>query len=168
MRLFDLARAAKSTGYCDEIKGRCRKQALQLTGVIHASAGPVDRRASRLRREPSTVLRHPRSAATRPPARNGRSSRCCWLPKRRATSASRPTPRFRAALAWPFVYPWPQRPAGLVETAFDELARRWTPILNAFDEVGVDVCYEIHPGEDLHDGITYEMFLERVEQPPAL
>ena len=69
---------------------------------------------------------------------------------------------FSGALAWPFVYPWPQRPEGLVETAFDELARRWTPILNAFDEAGVDLCYEIHPGEDLHDGITFEMFLERV------
>jgi sugar phosphate isomerase/epimerase len=69
---------------------------------------------------------------------------------------------FSGALAWPFVYPWPQRPAGLVEAAFDELAGRWTPILNAFDEVGIDLCYEIHPGEDLHDGITFEMFLERV------
>jgi sugar phosphate isomerase/epimerase len=69
---------------------------------------------------------------------------------------------FSGALAWPYLYPWPQRPAGLVETAFDELARRWRPILDAFDRVGVDVAYEIHPGEDLHDGVTFEMFLERV------
>ncbi|RUM24152.1 sugar phosphate isomerase/epimerase [Rhizobium vallis] len=73
---------------------------------------------------------------------------------------------FSGGLAWPFVYPWPQRPAGLVEEAFDELARRWTPILNAFDEAGVDLCYELHAGEDLHDGVTYEMFLERVNNHP--
>ena len=73
---------------------------------------------------------------------------------------------FSGALAWPYIYPWPQRPAGLVETAFDELARRWTPILDAFDEAGVDVCYEIHPGEDLHDGVSFEMFLERVGNHP--
>ena len=73
---------------------------------------------------------------------------------------------FSGALAWPYVYPWPQRPAGLVETAFDELARRWRPILNVFDENGVDVCYEIHPGEDLHDGDSYEMFLDRVDNHP--
>ena len=66
------------------------------------------------------------------------------------TSASRRHVTFSGALAWPYLYPWPQRPAGLVETAFDELARRWKPILDAFDEAGVDVCYEIHPGEDLH------------------
>jgi sugar phosphate isomerase/epimerase len=73
---------------------------------------------------------------------------------------------FSGALAWPYLYPWPQRPAGLVEEAFDELARRWTPILDAFDEAGVDLCYEIHPGEDLHDGVSYEMFLERVNNHP--
>jgi len=69
---------------------------------------------------------------------------------------------FPGALAWPYFYPWPQRPAGLVETAFDELAKRWLPILNAFDDAGVNIGFEIHPGEDLHDGITFEMFLERV------
>jgi sugar phosphate isomerase/epimerase len=68
---------------------------------------------------------------------------------------------FSGALAWPYIYPWPQRPAGLIETAFDELAARWKPILDHAEDCGVDVCYEIHPGEDLHDGVTYEMFLKR-------
>jgi sugar phosphate isomerase/epimerase len=70
---------------------------------------------------------------------------------------------FSGALAWPYLYPWPQRPAGLVEEAFDELARRWLPILDHADENGIDVCYEIHPGEDLHDGVSFEMFLDRVK-----
>ncbi|KAG5725984.1 hypothetical protein E4T56_gene14453, partial [Termitomyces sp. T112] len=73
---------------------------------------------------------------------------------------------FPGALAWPYVYPWPQRPAGLVEDAFDELARRWKPILDVFDENGVDIGFELHPGEDLHDGVTFEMFLERVNNHP--
>jgi sugar phosphate isomerase/epimerase len=67
---------------------------------------------------------------------------------------------FSGALMWHTMYPWPQRPAGLVEDGFKELARRWLPILNGFDKAGVDVCYEIHPGEDLHDGITFERFWE--------
>ena len=73
---------------------------------------------------------------------------------------------FSGALAWPFVYPWPQRPAGLVETAFEELGRRWRPILDAFDEAGCDVCYEIHPGEDIHDGATFERFVDAVGGHP--
>jgi len=69
---------------------------------------------------------------------------------------------FSGALMWHTVYPWPQRPAGLVDTGFEELAKRWLPILDEFDKYGVDVCYELHPGEDLHDGVTFELFLEKV------
>jgi sugar phosphate isomerase/epimerase len=69
---------------------------------------------------------------------------------------------FSGSLLWHTVYPWPQRPAGLVEEGFIELAKRWTPILNEFDSCGVDLCYETHAGEDLHDGISYEMFLDKV------
>ena len=67
---------------------------------------------------------------------------------------------FSGALLWHTVYPWPQRPAGLVETGFKELADRWLPLLNAADEANVDLCYEVHPGEDIHDGATFEMFRE--------
>ncbi|MBC7400274.1 MAG: sugar phosphate isomerase/epimerase, partial [Mucilaginibacter sp.] len=69
---------------------------------------------------------------------------------------------FSGALLWPMVYPWPQRPAGVVETGFKELAKRWLPILDVFEDNGVDLCYEVHPGEDLHDGISFEMFLKEV------
>ena len=69
-------------------------------------------------------------------------------------------------MSFTFLYPWPQRPDGLVEQGFDELAKRWKPILNSFDESGVDVCYELHPGEDLHDGVTFERFLKAVDNHP--
>jgi sugar phosphate isomerase/epimerase len=73
---------------------------------------------------------------------------------------------FSGALAWPYMYPWPQRPAGLIDEAFGELGRRWKPILDAFEESGVDLCFEIHPGEDLHDGVTFERFLAAVGGHP--
>lgn len=73
---------------------------------------------------------------------------------------------FSGALAWPYLYPWPQRAPGLVEVAFDTLAARWRPLLDLAEDQGVDLCYEIHPGEDLHDGVTFEMFLDRVDNHP--
>jgi len=73
---------------------------------------------------------------------------------------------FSGALLWHTIYPWPQRPAGLVEQGFAELAKRWLPILNRFDEAGVDVCYELHPGEDLHDGVSFERFLAATKHHP--
>ena len=69
---------------------------------------------------------------------------------------------FTGALAFPYLYPWPQRPAGLIEEAFAELGRRWRPILDAYEDAGVDLGYEIHPGEDVFDGATFEMFLDAV------
>jgi sugar phosphate isomerase/epimerase len=73
---------------------------------------------------------------------------------------------FSGSLLWHTVYPWPQRSAGLVDEGFTELAKRWTPILNQFDASGVDLCYEVHAGEDLCDGISYELFLDKVKQHP--
>jgi sugar phosphate isomerase/epimerase len=78
------------------------------------------------------------------------------------------SPSFTGALLWPFMYPWPQRPAGIVEEGFKELAKRWMPILNYADENNVDLAYELHPGEDLHDGATFEQFLEATGNHPRV
>jgi sugar phosphate isomerase/epimerase len=160
-RLFDLNRAADSKGYCDEVKGTLSEAGVELTELSTHLQGQL-------------VAVHPAydnafDGFAAPEVRGNPAARQQWAVNQLllAAKASRNLGlnahvTFSGALAWPFVYPWPQRPAGLVETAFDELAHRWTPILNAFDDVGVDLCYEIHPGEDLHDGVTFEMFLERV------
>jgi sugar phosphate isomerase/epimerase len=73
---------------------------------------------------------------------------------------------FSGGLAWPFLYPYPPRPPGLIERAFSELARRWRPLLDAADQAGIDLCFELHPGQDLHDGVTFERFLGAVDHHP--
>jgi len=75
---------------------------------------------------------------------------------------------FSGSLLWPYFYPYPPTPAGLVDAGFTELARRWRPILDAFDDAGADLCFELHPGEDLHDGVTFERLLEKVDNHPRL
>jgi sugar phosphate isomerase/epimerase len=159
-RLFDLAKAAESQAYCDEVTGTLRNAGLALTELSTHLQGQL-------------VAVHPAYDALfdgfAPEAVRGNpAARQEWAVQQLhlAARASRRLglsahATFSGALAWPYIYPWPPRPPGLVETAFDELARRWRPILDAFEEAGVDACYEIHPGEDLHDGVTYEMFLER-------
>jgi sugar phosphate isomerase/epimerase len=160
-RLFDLSRAAESITYCDEVKGTLAEAGLELTELATHLQGQL-------------VAAHPAYDAAfdgfAPVSVHGNpKARQVWAVDQmmKSAAASRNLgltahATFSGALAWPYLYPWPQRPAGLIETAFDELARRWRPILDAFDAAGVDVCYELHPGEDLHDGVTFEMFLERV------
>ncbi|QQR40852.1 sugar phosphate isomerase/epimerase family protein [Devosia rhizoryzae] len=162
---IDLEKAANSKTYADEIKGVVNSHGLEITelsthlqGQLIAVHPAYDTAFDGF--APSAVHGNPKARqlwAVETMMNAAKASQNLGL-KAHAT--------FSGSLAWPYIYPWPQRPAGLVEEAFDELARRWTPILNAFDEAGVDVCYEIHPGEDLHDGISYEMFLERVNNHP--
>ena len=164
-RLFDLARAAESDAYCDEVKGVLAEAGLVLTELSTHLQGQL-------------VAVHPAYDAAfdgfAPAAVHGNpAARQEWAAgqmqlaaraSRRLGLAAHAT--FSGALAWPFIYPWPQRPPGLIESAFGELARRWRPILDAFDDAGCDLCYEIHPGEDLHDGVTFEMFLDQVGNHP--
>jgi sugar phosphate isomerase/epimerase len=164
-RLFDLKLAAESRDYCSEVQGICRDAGVAITELSTHLQGQL-------------VAVHPAydsafDSFAAPEVRGNPKARTEWAINQLllAAKASRNLGlgahvSFPGALAWPYAYPWPQRPAGLIETAFDELARRWLPILNAFDAAGVDVCYEIHPGEDIFDGATFEMFLERVNNHP--
>lgn len=164
-RLFDLARAAESQTYCDEVKGILAESGLALTELSTHLQGQL------VAVHPAYDLAFdgfaPKAVHGNPVARQEWAVEQLMLAARASRNLGLTAhATFSGALAWPFLYPWPQRPAGLVETAFDALARRWRPILDAFDAAGVDLCYEIHPGEDLHDGVTYEMFLERVDNHP--
>lgn len=164
-RLIDLAKAASSKTYCDEFLGKARENGVEVTELSTHLQGQL-------------VAVHPAYDASfdgfaAPEVRGNPKARQAWAVDqvKLALAASHNMgltehATFSGALAWPYVYPWPQRPAGLIETAFDELAGRWRPILDYADQMGVDVCYEIHPGEDLHDGVTFEMFLERLNNHP--
>ena len=163
--LFDLDKAAESQTYCDEVKGLLADKGLEITELSTHLQGQL-------------VAVHPAFDAqfdgfAPAEVHNNPAARQAWAVQqvKNAAIASRRLgltahATFSGALAWPYFYPWPARPAGLVEDAFDELARRWKPILDVFDDNGVDAAYEIHPGEDLHDGVTFEMFLERVGNHP--
>jgi sugar phosphate isomerase/epimerase len=163
--LFDLEKAATSQVYADELKGRLAEAGVEITELSTHIQGQL-------------VAVHPAYDSLfdgfAPEAVRGNpAGRTEWAVRqlKLAAEASRRLglaahATFSGALAWPYVYPWPQRPAGLVEEAFAELARRWRPILDAFEDAGADVCFELHPGEDLHDGATFERFLEAVGDHP--
>ena len=160
-RLFDLATAAQSADYCDEVKGTLAAHNVEITELsTHLQGQLVAVHPAYDEMFDDFAAEHVRG---NPKARQQWAAEQMLLAAKASKNLGLTDhATFSGALAWPYFYPWPQRPAGLVEAAFDELAKRWLPILNAFDDVGVNLCYEIHPGEDLHDGITFEMFLERV------
>ena len=161
-RLFDLKRAAESKNYCDEIAGIARANGVEITelgthlqGQLVAVHPAYDEAFDAF--APDAVKRNP-------------SERQRWAVEQMLLGAKaskhlglKSTVSFPGALAWPYLYPWPQRPACLIDEAFGELAKRWLPIFNAYDEADCHVAFELHPGEDLFDGTTFEMFLARVK-----
>jgi sugar phosphate isomerase/epimerase len=157
-RLFDLKRAAESQTYCDEIRGVVGEAGLAITELSTHLQGQLV--ACHAAYDPLVEGFAPPELAGDAKARQAWAvDQLLLAAKASCNLGLKAHATFSGALAWPFFYPWPQRPAGLIDEAFQELGRRWLPILNSFDEAGVDVCYELHPGEDLHDGVTFERFL---------
>ena len=164
-RLFDLKKCAESQTYADEVEGICAANGVEITELSTHLQGQL-------------VAVHPAYDAAfdafAPPEVHGRPrERQAWAVEqiKLGARASRrlglsTQVSFTGALAWPFVYPWPQRAPGLIEEAFAELARRWRPILDACDEEGCDVAFEIHPGEDVFDGASFETFLDALDGHP--
>jgi sugar phosphate isomerase/epimerase len=164
-RLIDLDLAAESQTYCDELKGKINSYGLEITELSTHLQGQL------VAVHPAYDLMFDGFAPEE--LRGKPRERTEWAIKQ-VKNAGKASQRlglnahatFSGALLWHTMYPWPQRPAGLVDLGFQELANRWLPILNHFDECGVDVCYEVHPGEDLHDGLSYERFLNKVSNHP--
>ena len=158
-RLIDLKKASESKDYCDEIKGITKKYNIEITELSTHLQGQL------VAVHPAYDTAFDGFAASE--VRGNPKARQEWAVNQLMMAAKASNNlgldrhvTFSGALAWPYVYPWPQRPEGLIENAFDELAKRWKPILNHCKDNGVEVCYEIHPGEDLHDGVTFERFLK--------
>lgn len=164
-RLFDLEKAADSQAYCDDIQARLNRHDLVVSELSSHLQGQL-------------VAVHPTydrvfDGFAPEAVRGWPDARTEWATNqvKLAAKASRrlgldALATFSGALLWPFFYPWPQRPQALIDLGFAELARRWRPILDACDREGVDLCFELHPGEDLHDGATFERFLEAVGNHP--
>lgn len=164
-RLFDLQKAAETEGYCEEILDIAGRAGIAVTelsthlqGQLVASHSAYDQLLDGFA---------PPELAGDPKARQQWAvQQLLWAAKASQKLGLNAHATFSGAFAWPFFYPFPQRPAGLINEAFKELAARWLPILQAFDEVGVDVCFELHPAEDVHDGVTFERFLHAVGDHP--
>lgn len=163
--LIDLKKVAESKTYADEYKGKIEETGVTITELSTHLQGQL------VAVNPAYDVMFDGFA---PPEVHGKpkerqkwaEQQMIYAAKASANLGLNAHASFSGSLLWHTVYPWPQRPAGLVEDGFKELARLWKPILDTFDECGVDVCYELHPGEDLHDGITYEMFLKATGNHP--
>jgi sugar phosphate isomerase/epimerase len=164
-RLFDLQKAAETEGYCEDVLGIAGRAGIAITELSTHLQGQLV--ASHSTYDPLLAGFAPPELVGDAKARQQWAvQQLKWAAKASQKLGLNAHATFSGAFAWPFFYPFPQRPAGLVDEAFKELGARWLPILQAFDEAGVDVCFELHPAEDLHDGVTFDRFLDNVDEHP--
>ncbi len=165
--LIDLKKAAESKTYCDELKGKVQSYGLEISELSTHLQGQL-------------VAVHPAydllfDGFAPPELRGKPKARTEWAidqvklgAQASANLGLKAHVTFSGGLAWPYVFPWPQRPEGLIDEAFDELASRWLPILRYFDKHDVDLCFELHPSEDLHDGASFDRFLDVCDEHPRV
>ncbi len=159
-RMFDLKKAAESKTYCDEVKGTAKKHGLEVTELSTHLQGHLVVANPAF----SDVLDAfaPKEVHGNPTARRDWArQQVKWGAAASKNMGLTSHVTFSGSLVWPYIYSWPPRPPGLIEEGFTELGKTWKPLLDAFDEAGVDVGFELHPGEDAMDGASFEMFLEK-------
>ena len=163
-RVIDLDIAAESNTYCDEYLGKLKEKGLECIELAAYLQGQV-------------MAMHPAYEnmfeAFYPKSMNSKQ-RTEWATNqlKKVISASEKMGTknisvLSGSFAWHTFYPWPQRPEGLIDEAFTELAKVWLPVLDYANEKDITIGYELHPGSDLFDGATYEMFLEHTKNHPA-
>lgn len=157
--LFDLRSAAESVDYCQDVQGLLANLNVAITELS------VHRQSQLVGVHPTYI---PAFAEFAPPALRSTPAEWSGWAAKELIMAARATRNLgldrlvgvSGALAWPFLHPWPPAMQNLAAEGLAELARRWRPILDAMDSLGVDLCFEIHPTTDLHDGASFERFLD--------
>lgn len=71
---------------------------------------------------------------------------------------------FTGSSIWGSLYAFPPTSQAYWDKGFEDFAERWVPILDVFDEVGVNFGLEVHPTEIAFDIASAERALEAVGQ----
>jgi sugar phosphate isomerase/epimerase len=74
---------------------------------------------------------------------------------------------FTGSSIWHLLAMFPPVAADRIEQGYEDFKRRWDPILDVFDEVGVRFALEVHPSEIAYDYWSTARVLEAIGRRPA-
>jgi sugar phosphate isomerase/epimerase len=75
---------------------------------------------------------------------------------------------FMGSAVWKYFYSFPQTSEEMIEEAFQESVKLWSPIFDEFDACGVKFALEVHPTEIAYDYYTAERLLKTFKNRPTL
>jgi sugar phosphate isomerase/epimerase len=74
---------------------------------------------------------------------------------------------FTGSPVWKLLYPFPPTPQEMIEEGYEKFAKRWIPILDEFQKIGVKFALEAHPTEIAFDIHTAHHTLKALNNHPA-
>lgn len=74
---------------------------------------------------------------------------------------------FTGSSIWHLLYSFPPVSSEMIEKGYKDFAKRWTPILNQFQKLGIKFALEVHPTEIAFDIATAERAIEALDGHPA-
>jgi sugar phosphate isomerase/epimerase len=74
---------------------------------------------------------------------------------------------FTGSSIWQYLYSFPPVPASLIEDGYKDFAKRFTPILDEYQKLGIRFALEVHPTEIAFDTVTAQRALDAVNGHPA-
>lgn len=74
---------------------------------------------------------------------------------------------FTGSPIWHLVYSFPPVLPGMIEKGFNDFAKRWKPILDAYKKLGIKYALEVHPTEIAFDIASARKTLEVLNNHPA-
>jgi sugar phosphate isomerase/epimerase len=157
----DVRRASEDRGYCDQRRALLQEHDLECWAIANHLVGQavcdrVDRRHRRILPEQVWGDGDPEGVQRRAAEEMIRTARAA------KNLGAGVVNGFTGSSIWHAWYPFPPTAEEDVSEGFEDFARRWTPILDAFADCGVRFALEVHAGEIGYDIHTAARALEAV------
>jgi len=73
---------------------------------------------------------------------------------------------FTGSSIWHLIYSFPPVTPEMIDAGYDDFAKRWTPILDKFHELGINFGLEVHPTEIAFDIVSARRALKAINNHP--
>ncbi|NNF38111.1 MAG: sugar phosphate isomerase/epimerase [Gemmatimonadetes bacterium] len=163
---FEIDRALAEPDYCSRLRDRLAERGLQVHAVSNHLVGqavcdPIDERHRSILPDHVWGDGDPEGVRTRAAAEMIRTAEAA------AALGVSVVNGFTGSPIWHLLYSFPPVPEQTIDAGFREFARRWTPILDAYERLGIRFALEVHPTEIAFDLPTASRALDALDQHSA-
>jgi sugar phosphate isomerase/epimerase len=164
---FDVQRALKEDDYCEARRDLLARYGLRCFAISNHLVGqavcdhPLDERHRRILPAHVWGDGEPEGVRQRAAAEMADTARAA------ARFGVKTVVGFTGSSIWICFAGFPPVPPTMIAEGYADFARRWNPIIDVFDEVGVRFALEVHPSEIAYDFWTTKATLDAIDHRPG-